>query len=315
MLENGAKFMLKKPSSLLSLSNALKALVMFAFVPVLTGCDIAMFQPKGTIAADEIRLIIIAFLLMLLVVVPVIVMTIVIAWRYRASNTKATYEPDWAHSVKLEILWWTIPCVIILILGIITWETSHKLDPYRPLESNTKAVTIQAVALDWKWVFIYPEQGIATINYIEVPLDTPISFEIASQGPMNALWIPQLGGQIYAMAGMRTRLQLIANASGIYDGLSGNYSGQGFAEMTFKVKAESQEEFAQWVATVKKANNPLTQAGFDAMIAPTKDVPVQYFSSIAPNLFNNEIMKFMMPMDEKSMECMSMSHSSETTSS
>lgn len=269
----------------------------FTALFALSGCDLALFQPKGAIAAEQIRLIIIATILMLLIVVPVIIMTLVIAWRYRASNTKATYEPNWCHSVKLEILWWTIPCIIILILSIITWVTSHTLDPYRPLDSKTKPVTIQAIALDWKWVFIYPEQGIATINYIEVPLNTPISFEIASQGPMNALWIPQLGGQIYAMAGMRTRLHLIADAAGVYDGLSGNYSGPGFAEMTFKVKAESSTEFAQWVTTVKRSPTTLTHGLFNDLLKPSINLPVQYFSSVEPNIFNDELMKFMMPMN------------------
>ena len=271
-------------------------LVSFTAVFALSGCHLAMFEPKGAIATEQARLIIIATILMLVIVVPVIVMTVFIAWRYRASNKKAVYEPNWAHSVKLEILWWTIPCVIILILATIAWVTSHTLDPYRSLDSDKKPLTIQAVALDWKWVFIYPEQGIATINYIEIPENTPISFEIASQGPMNALWIPQLGGQIYAMAGMRTRLHLIADTRGIYDGSSANYSGPGFAEMTFKVKAESAEDFARWVTTVKRSPNAMSSEVFDALLAPSINLPVQYFSSVAPNLFNHEIMKFMMPM-------------------
>lgn len=286
------------------MSQKLKSLLLMMFfivtVPLLSGCDLVMFQPKGAIAAEQMRLIIIATILMLLIVVPVIIMTLVIAWRYRASNTKATYEPNWSHSVKLEILWWTIPCIIILILSVITWITSHTLDPYKPLDSKVKPLTIQAVALDWKWVFIYPEQGIATINYIEIPKNTPISFEITSQGPMNALWIPQLGGQIYAMAGMRTRLHLIASEPGIYDGGSANYSGQGFAEMTFKVKAESSEEFVQWVQTVRKSPNALTGDLFNHLLEPSKNLPIQVFSSVQPNLFNDEIMKFMMPMSSMS---------------
>lgn len=287
--------------------SLLIALLLTATLPLLSGCHMVLFEPKGAIAAEQIRLIIIATILMLLIVVPVIIMTIVIAWRYRASNTKATYEPDWAHSVRLEILWWVIPCIIVAILAVITWVTSHKLDPYRPLDSDVKPVTIQAIALDWKWVFIYPEQGIATINYIEIPENTPISFEITSQGPMNALWIPQLGGQIYAMAGMRTRLHLIADTQGIYDGLSGNYSGQGFAEMTFKVKVEAAADFSQWVQSVKKAPDALTAEVFNALLAPSSALPVQYFSAVQPDLFNDEVMKFMMPPMEH------MAHPDKTT--
>ncbi len=272
-------------------------LVVMATMPLLSGCHLAMFDAKGAIASEQARLIVIAFILMLLIVVPVIIMTAVIAWRYRASNKAATYDPTWSHSTKLEIFCWGIPCIIILILGIITWITSHSLDPYRSLDSKVKPVTIQAIALDWKWVFIYPEQGIATINYIEIPVDTPISFEITSQGPMNSFWVPQLGGQIYAMAGMRTRLHLIANVPGVYDGNSANYSGQGFAEMLFKVKAESSNEFAAWVETVKNSSSEsLSEEKFNSLIAPSSAVPVQYFSSVATNIFNDEVMKFMMPM-------------------
>lgn len=287
--------------------SLLLMLLLAATVPLLSGCDMIMFHPKGAIAAEQIRLIIIATILMLLIVVPVVVMTLVIAWRYRASNTKAKYTPDWAHSVKLEILCWAVPCIIIAILSVIAWVTSHTLDPYRPLDSKTKPLTIQAIALDWKWVFIYPEQGIATINYIEIPENTPISFEITSQGPMNALWIPQLGGQIYAMAGMRTRLHLIASEPGIYDGSSANYSGEGFAEMAFKVKAEPAADFAKWVQTVKQAPGVLTGDLFNHLLEPSKNLPVQLFSSVQPNLFNDEVMKFMMP------PMTSMAHSHETT--
>lgn len=287
--------------------SLLIALLLTATLPLLSGCNMVLFEPKGAIAAEQIRLIIIATILMLLIVVPVIVMTIVIAWRYRASNAKATYEPNWAHSVKLEIIWWGVPCIIVAILATLTWFTTHSLDPYKPLDSKVKPITIQVIALDWKWVFVYPEQGIATINYIEIPENTPISFEITAQGPMNSFWIPQLGGQIYAMAGMRTRLHLIADTQGVYDGLSANYSGEGFAEMTFKVKVETSSDFAKWVETVKASPDALTTNVFNALIAPSSNIPVQYFSSVQPNLFNDEMMKFMMPPMTQ------MAHSDETT--
>lgn len=282
-------------------------IALFGMASLLGGCDLVMFNAKGAIGVEQARIITIAFILMMLIVVPVIIMTIVIAWRYRASNPHAKYDPEWSHSTKLEILCWGIPCIIICILAWIAWVTSHTLDPYRPLDSKTKPLTIQAVALDWKWVFIYPEQGIATINYIDIPVDTPISFQVASEGPMNALWIPQLGGQVYAMAGMRTRLHLIANEAGIYDGGSASYSGEGFAEMNFKVKAESAEDFARWVASVKTSPHVLTAEKFNQLIKPSINVPVQYFSSIAPHLFHDEIMKFMMPMGSDCSPTMSMS--------
>ena len=276
----------------------------------LSGChEMVLFKPQGAIAAEQIRLIIISVILMLLIVVPVIIMTAVISWRYRASNKKATYTPDWEHSVKLEAIWWGIPCVIIVILGWITWVTSHTLDPYRPLDSNVKPLTVQAVSLDWKWLFIYPEQGIATLNYLEIPENTPISFEITADAPMNSLWIPALGGQIYSMPGMRTRLHLIAEHVGEYEGLGANYSGGGFTDMHFKVKSVSQEDFNTWVTSVKQQTNPLTQEAYDRLAKPSEDEPVQYFSMVKQGLFNDIMMKFMMPagMDHHAMSHMSMS--------
>lgn len=268
------------------------------FALLLSGCDMVLLNPKGSVAAEQIRLIYIAMILMLLIVVPVIIMTIVIAWKYRASNKKATYKPDWAHNTMLEVVWWTIPCIIIVILAIITWITSHSLDPYKPLDSKAKPITIQAVSLDWKWLFIYPEQGIATINYIVVPEKTPLNFQITSQGPMNALWIPALGGQIYAMAGMRTKLHLIADEAGLYDGASANFSGDGFTGMKFQVNATSQQEFNQWVSEAQKAPHTLTMDDYKKLALPTENEPVQYFSHVQTNLFNDVMMAFMMPASQ-----------------
>ena len=269
-----------------------------SFVLLLSGCDMVLFNPKGAVAAEQIKLIYIAMILMLLIVVPVIIMTIAIAWKYRASNKKATYMPNWAHNTALEVVWWTVPCIIIVILAVITWRTSHSLDPYKPLDSKVKPVTIQAISLDWKWLFIYPDQGIATINYIVVPEKTPLNFQITSQGPMNALWIPALGGQIYAMAGMRTKLHLIADEPGLYDGLSANFSGDGFTGMKFKVKATSQQEFNQWVSEVKAAPNTFNMDDYKQMTLPTEDEPVQYFSHVQADLFNDVMMSFMMPASQ-----------------
>jgi cytochrome o ubiquinol oxidase subunit II len=281
-----------------------KISLLIALALLLCGCDMALFQPKGMVAAEEIKLIILATLLMLIVVIPVIIMTLAIAWRYRASNTRATYKPDWCHNVKLEIVWWAVPCVIILILAIVTWITSHTLDPYRKLdaEASVKPVTIQAVSLNWKWLFIYPEQHIATINYVQAPVNTPINFEITSEGPMNSLWIPQLGGQIYAMAGMRTQLHLIADTLGIYDGLSANYSGAGFTNMMFKTKISSQSDFDAWVSEVKQSPMILDMKQYNMLIEPSDDEPVQYFSATQDDLFKKIMMRFMMPQDTSTIE-------------
>ncbi|MDL5364713.1 ubiquinol oxidase subunit II [Xanthomonas sp. NCPPB 2654] len=264
---------------------------------LLAGCDSAILNPKGQIGHDEKTLLITSVVLMLLVVIPVIVMTLAFAWRYRASNTKARYEPNWSHSTAIEVVVWSIPCMIILVLAVLTWRSSHALDPYKPLESDVKPITIEAVALDWKWMFIYPEQGIATVNEIAFPVDTPLNFKITSDTVMNSFFIPHLGTQIYAMAGMETKLHLIANEPGDYFGLSANYSGHGFSKMAFTAHATDQAGFDAWVAKVKAAPKALDQAEFQVLAANRNDkaqYPVTYYSSVQDGMFKSLIDKYMM---------------------
>lgn len=272
-------------------SGYLKRLSVLLPLLSLGGCNMVLFDPKGQIGVDEKSLIITCTLLMLLVVVPVIVMTLAFAWKYRASNTKATYMPDWAHSTRIELVVWLVPCAIIAVLGWITWESTHKLDPYRPLDSDVKPITIQAVSLDWKWLFIYPEQGIATVNEIAFPKDTPVNFQITSDTVMNSFFIPQLGSQIYSMTGMLTKLHLIANEEGVFDGISANYSGSGFSGMKFKAIATSEQGFQDWVAKVKTAQAGLTEEGFPELAKPSENVPATYFSSVTPDLFQHILTK------------------------
>lgn len=264
---------------------------------LLSGCKMAVLDPKGMVAADEKTLLITATLLMLIVVVPVILLTIIFAWRYRESNAKATYRPDWSHNVLLEIIWWTIPCVIIVILAIITWISTHILTPYRQL-STAKPLVIQAVALNWKWLFIYPEQNIATVNYVQIPINQPIQFLITADAPMNSFQIPRLGGQIYAMAGMQTQLHLIANYFGIFAGYSANFSGEGFATMSFKVNVTDANDFAKWVNTVQQSPNVLSAEAYKKLVLPSKANPVTYYASVEQGLFHQIIMKYMMPKKE-----------------
>ncbi|MEG7361889.1 ubiquinol oxidase subunit II [Pseudomonas citronellolis] len=272
-------------------SGYLKRLSVLLPLLSLGGCNMVLFDPKGQIGVDEKSLIITCTLLMLLVVVPVIVMTLAFAWKYRASNTKATYMPDWAHSTRIEVVVWLVPCIIIAILGWLTWESTHKLDPYRPLDSDVKPITIQAVSLDWKWLFIYPEQGIATVNEIAFPKDTPVNFQITSDTVMNSFFIPQLGSQIYSMTGMLTKLHLIANEEGVFDGISANYSGSGFSGMKFKAIATSEQGFQDWVAKVKSTQAGLTEEGFPELAKPSENVPATYFSSVTPDLFQHILTK------------------------
>lgn len=262
---------------------------------VLSGCDSGALAPRGEIAAAELKLIIFSTKLMLLVVIPVIFMALWFAWRYREKNN-ATYTPDWKHSTLLEIIWWTIPCIIILILGTVTWKTTHSLDPYKPLDSLVKPVKIEVVSLDWKWLFIYPEYKIATINYLKIPAGTPIDFRITAASPMNSFLIPQLGGQIYAMTGMTTQLHLIADVPGVYRGLATNYTGVGFAGMHFDTEATSPEIFSDWVKTMQEMPSQLTTAVFwDHLIPKSINNPVSYFGNVDEGLFDDIIMHYMMP--------------------
>ncbi|WP_042338792.1 ubiquinol oxidase subunit II [Paraburkholderia ferrariae] len=260
----------------------------------LAGCsgNFALLDPKGSVGAAEKSLIATATGAMLLVVVPVILLTLFFAWRYRASNRHAVYAPKWAHSTAIEVVVWTIPAIIILFLGVLTWKTTHELDPYKPLESNVKPINVEVVALDWKWLFIYPDLGIATVNQLAVPVGTPVNFRITSDSVMNSFFIPQLGTQVYAMAGMQTRLHLIADEAGTFEGLSSNYSGKGFSDMRFRTLATSQSDFDAWVRKVKASSTALSMDEYASVAQPTEKAPVAYFSTVDPKLFNNIIAKY-----------------------
>ena len=272
-----------------------------------------MLNPKGQIALEQRSLILTAFGLMMIVVIPAVFMAVFFAWKYRATNTNATYSPNWSHSNKVEAVVWTIPILIIIFLGVLTWKSTHALEPSKPLVSDVKPIEIDVVALDWKWLFIYPEQGIATVNQIAFPANTPVNFKITSNSVMNSFFIPTLGSQIYAMAGMQTKLHLIANEPGTFDGISANFSGRGFSGMKFKAIATKDDaEFQQWVAKVKAAPNALTTMDdFEKLAAPSENHPVEYFSTANPELFKQVIDKFMMShgkMDMSEHKGMDMNH-------
>ena len=265
---------------------------------LLAGCHAhyPILDPKGIIAASEKKLLVESVLLMLIVIIPVMILSFVIPWRYRASNTKARYEPNWAHSHLLEFIWWTIPCIIIGILSVMVWIYTHSLDPYRPLAPDKKTVMIEAIALDWKWLFIYPQSHIATVNYVEIPVNVPVRFFITSDAPMNSLEIPRLAGQIYAMTGMQTKLNLMATSIGEYTGLSTNFSGDGFAGMHFKVNVVSEDQFQSWLAQVEQSPQHLTATAYNNLIKPSEKNPVEYFSNAEHGLYAAAIIKYMGPM-------------------
>src|SRR5258705_9064390 len=210
----------------------------------LSGCSEGVLDPKGPIAAAERQLLLNALGIMLAIVIPTILATLGVAYWFRSSNRRARYLPDFAYSGRLEMLVWSIPAMTVLLVGGVAWLGAHDLDPRKPIASTVKPVSIQVVSLDWKWLFIYPDQGIATVNQLTVPVGTPVRFELTSSGVMNSFFVPQLGGQIYTMAGMMTRLHLQADHPGTYPGLSANYSGAGFADMRFNVDAVPVENFA-----------------------------------------------------------------------
>jgi cytochrome o ubiquinol oxidase subunit 2 len=263
--------------------------------------DVVVLHPKGLIGLEQKDLFYVSTILMLLVVIPVIVLTFVFAWKYRENNPKGKYDPNFNHSILAEFLWWGIPLIIIGILSYLTWDYTHKLDPYKTIEvEGKKNMRIQVVALQWKWLFIYPEQNIATINYFKIPEKTPITFEITADAPMNSFWLPELGGQIYAMPGMKTELNLIADTKGTFTGSSANISGKGFADMIFTVDAVSDDDFNKWVDLVKESTNKLGIKDYEEVRNPSEYNPTQSFVLERPALFEDIVMKYMMPMPNQS---------------
>lgn len=267
---------------------------MIAPLLLLGGCKAVLLSPSGDVALRERDLIIASTLLMLLIILPVMIATLIFAWRYRATNTTAAYDPDWHHSTQLEMLIWTAPLLIIVALGAITWSGTHLLDPFRPLHrlgtgkplaAGVKPLRIDVVALDWKWLFFYPAQGIATVNDLYLPTDVPIDFHLTSATVMNSFFIPALAGQIYTMAGMETRLSLVVNEPGDFNGLSSQYSGAGFSHMNFGTHGVSQADFDKWVAKSKDNKATLDAKTYAQLEKPSEQVPATVYGSFTPGLF------------------------------
>ncbi len=252
----------------------------------LGGCSMELFDPKGRIGVQEKDLILIALGLMLMVVIPVIVLTLAFAWRYRASNRQATYAPDWSHSNRIEAVVWGIPTLIVIGLACIIWVSTHQLDPYQPIRAKAPPLRVQVVAMNWKWLFIYPDYGIATVNRLEIPVDRPVAFTLTADSIMNSFFIPQLGSQVYAMAGMQTQLHLIANAEGTYAGRSSAFSGPGFSDMHFDTVAVSPQAFDAWVATAKASPRTLDATAYATLAQPSEKAPVTIYGRADPAIFS-----------------------------
>lgn len=269
--------------------------VLIGIVAYFHTLNFEVLNPKGPIAAKERNLMLFALALSLVVVIPVFIMTFTIAWKYRESNTKAKYTPDWDHSVIAETTWWAIPTILIFILSVVAWNASHVLDPFRSISSKNQPINIQVIALDWKWLFIYPKQNIATVNYFAFPKNTPLNFQITSDAPMNSFWVPQLGGQIYAMPGMSTQLHLMATSTGSFRGSSANISGEGFAGMDFIAQSVSQDQFSQWISQVAKTSPTLNQSTYQQLQKPSLNNPPAFYVLSDSGLYNDSIMKYMTP--------------------
>lgn len=302
-----------------------RILALLPLIALLGGCQAVLLSPSGDVALQQRNIMLISTALMLLIIIPVMALTVFFAWRYRAS-AEADYDPDWHHSLPLEVVIWAVPLLIVIILGAITWMGTHLLDPYRPLNRISasepittaqqaaqgqvrKPLVIQVVALDWKWLFIYPEQGVASLNEVVAPVNQPIEFRITSSSVMNSLFIPALAGQIYAMPGMQTKLNAVINHAGDFEGFSANYSGEGFSQMRFRFKGLDGSGFDDWVKGAREKTEKLGREEYLVLERPSEREKPRQFSNVAPDLFEAVLnmcvdrtkmcMRDMMAMDAK----------------
>jgi cytochrome o ubiquinol oxidase subunit 2 len=253
---------------------------------LVTSCQpTGILDPQGPIASAERLLLINSTAIMLVVVIPVILATFAFTWWYRSSNVRASRSPDESYEGRLEFVLWSIPALIVILLGGVIWIGSHQLDPRAPIPADAKPLRVDVVALDWKWLFIYPDQGIAAVNQLVVPAGTPINFRLTSATVMNSFFVPQLGSQIYTMGGMTTHLNLLADEPGEYPGFSANFSGDGFSDMRFIAKAVPAGDFDRWVATARGTGSALDDAGYSELAKPSKAVPPATYRSVDPKLF------------------------------
>ena len=263
-----------------------KLLLMLPVAVSLAGCQYDVLLPKGWVGAEQRDLLIISTLLMLIVIIPVLVMAVYFPWKYRATRAdNSDYDPEFHHSTKIELAVWGVPILIVIALGWFTYVYTHKLDPYRPLEQPGEPLVVEAVSLDWKWLFIYPQYGVASVNELAMPVGRPVQFKLTSSTVMNTLSIPALGGMVYSMTGMQTQLHLIADHEGTFAGRSAHYSGAGFSGMVFDAKAMSNEAFDAWVANAK-TSGVLDRASYTVLEAPTMNVPPSFYGSVEQGLFD-----------------------------
>lgn len=285
-----------KTKFLIGIFAILTGVIGIAFV--LSSENALVIHPKGIIAQKELELIVTNIILMLIIIVPTYILLFVVVYKYCFKNEKAKYDPDHSYGPVGELIMWILPSIIVVVLAVVTWDATHKLNPYKPLESEVKPLTVQVVAMDWKWLFIYPELGIAALNYLHIPESTPIHLKLAADGsPMNSFWIPQLSGQIYSMTGMSTQLYLMADGPGEYRGRAVEINGQGYADMTFPVKASSQKDFEAWVAETRKSSHHLTETQYNELVKPSVNKSIILFSEVEKDLYYKLIKKYKYPIE------------------
>lgn len=288
--------------------NLLRATVTISLLIVLSTLNSGFlnldFNISGMIARQEFDLLWQITWILLIIMLPTAIAVCYVTYKYRAGNKNAKYEPNWKDSAVIERTCIAFSVLILVVIGIIMVNTTHSLDPYQPIKHHNKTIKIQVLSLNWKWLFFYPEQGIATVNYIRVPIDTPVQFEISAVGSMTSFIIPELVGQVYAMSGMKTQLHMIGNKKGTFEGRSVNYSGPGFSDMVFQTEVTSKKDFDQWVDSVKTQhyNHVLDYKTYKALSKNSIANPVEYFGNIKKALFRNIYMSYMIPIDEKDMD-------------
>jgi cytochrome o ubiquinol oxidase subunit 2 len=264
---------------------------------MLGGCAEGVLDPKGPIAAADRQILLNSLGIMLAIVTPVILATLSVAFWFRASNERARYRPNFAYSGRLEVLVWSIPAMTVFLVGGVAWVGAHDVSPRKPIASTVRPLRVQVASLDWKWLFIYPDQGIASVNHLTIPVGTPVSLELTSSGVMNSFFVPQLGSQIYTMAGMVTRLYLQADHSGTYRGFSAQFSGDGFADMHFDAEAVTSEKFVQWLDSVRRAGPELNAKTYAELAKPSAAVAPFTYRSVAPGLFDSMMVSEMQSDD------------------
>ncbi|MGH8148144.1 MAG: ubiquinol oxidase subunit II [Rhodanobacteraceae bacterium] len=274
---------------------------------LLGGCHLVLLDPSGDIARQQSDIMITTTIIIALIIVPVLIAIGIVAWRYRASNKQARYDANWDHSPQLELVVWAAPLLIIIAVGAISWIGTHKLDPYRPLDrvapgkalaADVKPLEVDVVSLRWKWLFFYPQYGIATVNQLAAPVDRPIRFKLTADTMMDSFFVPALAGQIYTMPGMQTILHGVINKPGEYRGFSANYSGTGFTDMRFKFLGLSGQDFDKWIAKVRAQGSNLDTATYDQLRQPSRNAPVHYYAHFTPDLYTRILNRCVDPGEE-----------------